>query len=690
MCAERFPRSILCKSNRDVVNRVLIAFLSNEKQDLDSESSKGRISSQKESYLRKWFTKTVRHVKSLQEMESRAVGAAVHSLQHDVILDMGLNFTNPSVSSIALQASSSLQAFKTMDLTLNFPTAFIERLRSQFRECFQRGTSKGRAFSISAPYSIAERYTRAMLLFPDHMAYSECDWDRIISFSPPKDLRAAALLAGAAQHAGDLWPLMQSSRELLQFILDLPPVEVLGIHPWHYQSFVGATKALELTCPFSTEDQGEMVTTMLNSLTLPSKALTLQEDILIRTISACRGRKTSGRCLIEDESSVQKASDVDEVGHSFLHSLIDFNWVQSKSRETLMKFMMHLPDIISFTPLTSENQDRLMLLLLRMNITHNNPEEQVGELEIVWDSGKEIFCPSDSDYPLLVKSIEEMLLQLISGEVAKWTGDLLLRIKVVVTLSDTLKYGAELSNGTITSAILHWIFSLATSTPDLTLPKEEARSAILRDLLYSLFPHPYAGIHTSILLESLNSCLTFVSSYHLIGLPTPMLGFLVKRIRNVRLRDPKEHDFLVILDALFRCFIKESYPHKPAKYIVTGDESLNTLLTLVDIVRDQKSRSVRWQETLAGWRKLVRNRNFMSDEVPRRKESDRHSVSTAKTLAPGDSIDWDPLDTNMNTEVKPSLDLVKLLRRMEAPSTAVYKDLDTDTGSFDGHSLAFD
>ena len=202
---------------------------------------------------------------------------------------MGLNSTNPSISTIALQSMSSLHAFRKSSLPRPFTDSLIHKLQDHFCGCFQDDPSETSGYRLISTepkfLSITDRFSRAVLFFPDQMHYIWGDWERIASFHPPQDFRAAFLLACTLKHKQFLRSREIILKSVIQSVLTLPPIEISKVLPSHRNMYIEAAKTKALD--FTSSKWREMAAVLIGRLS-PRKELTFQEELLIRYLYTCQ------------------------------------------------------------------------------------------------------------------------------------------------------------------------------------------------------------------------------------------------------------------------------------------------------------------------------------------------------------------------------------------------------------------
>lgn len=133
---------------------------------------------------------------SMKTLEGYLVEKYDVELHKDVITEMALISTNPSVSEVAFQSMSALTCLFGNDVQTVFRKGaddLIESLNERYERCFRRDLSYNYHFSVG--FRVAERYTRALLTFPDHM--SKTDHRELEAFSHHINLQTISVLARA-------------------------------------------------------------------------------------------------------------------------------------------------------------------------------------------------------------------------------------------------------------------------------------------------------------------------------------------------------------------------------------------------------------------------------------------------------------------------------------------------------------
>lgn len=256
--------------------------------------------------LKTWVATLLSRGSSLTQSESQIVSIQEFELQQDVITEMGLNSTNPSVSSIALQSMAAFHTFPK-DYTLRFSPVLIHKLLEQFRGCFQRDGSPWE-FRMIAPMPLSERFARAALLFPDIESFS--DIFRISLFSPPQDLRSAAILVCAreADRFGIFKENFASSGT--EYLLATTPILVSETMPWHLHLFRETADDGPLYPPSDSHSRREAIATLLKMLTSGGERLNLQEDVLIRNLYRGNAFSVPGRVGLHSSDSSKVENDL--------------------------------------------------------------------------------------------------------------------------------------------------------------------------------------------------------------------------------------------------------------------------------------------------------------------------------------------------------------------------------------------
>lgn len=179
---------------------------------------------------------------SLKRAEDYFVEKQNFSLQVNVLTDMGVNSTNPSVSAIAFQSMSALH----MSSSQEAPSQYQDILKVV----------------------------------------------KLRDISQPKNIHSAALLACVLANEREVdsksrTATLDSLKAIVQCIIFVPDIKLSKVPAWHYDQFIGALECTSLEGMYTPEEQRQLVTTLIEKLP-KSGDPTLQEDIIIRCLLLCR------------------------------------------------------------------------------------------------------------------------------------------------------------------------------------------------------------------------------------------------------------------------------------------------------------------------------------------------------------------------------------------------------------------
>lgn len=209
-------------------------------------------------------------------------------LQRDVIMEMVLNSTNPSVSKIALRSMSAFHAFPVDEVRDVFHRSpdfdnFVELLLKGYRDSFVPAVDRTWYMYDVLDAELTEQLSRAMLLFPENMVGFH-DWIRIRAFERlfKQNLKYAGVLAYAITR----WQWRFSLKAFIELIDTSEATELSILHVWlrtqfntlaspapqHQDGYVGQTK--------------ELTKLLLGRLTSIRNELTVQEQVMIGLLFA--------------------------------------------------------------------------------------------------------------------------------------------------------------------------------------------------------------------------------------------------------------------------------------------------------------------------------------------------------------------------------------------------------------------
>lgn len=214
---------------------------------------------------------------SLKVAEANKVGEELNHLQLDIVHEMIMNSTNPTVLRVALQSLSGIHASPGA----NEPEGtFFYDLLTDAVDVHFRPEAFGK-FALRTPKTPSlERYARAMLSNPNF--YTRHDYMlQVATFcTPPTDLKEAVLLASIS-------PFISKAKEgmtrVVQFLIAHPPFELSRIHPWQVHQL---RRAL-IQCPVVPVGQDgldvstESLALMILKIVSPDGPISLQVDLLL-------------------------------------------------------------------------------------------------------------------------------------------------------------------------------------------------------------------------------------------------------------------------------------------------------------------------------------------------------------------------------------------------------------------------
>lgn len=223
---------------------------------------------------------------SMSALEAHVVNACQADLLMDVIKEMALKSTNPSVSSIAFQSMSALDCVLGNDIHDlsrggNF-NPLIDALRDRYSECLQREPGGGSHITVSP--QVAERYSRALLAFPSHMT----DYDDLMHRSAleeyPLNLQNAALAVLTITSRNSLWQ-KHGVQRFINCVMESDCIDSTQLHSWHYAKFTAVfeyvgTGRIEKALPHHFTDEW-MMGTLIKKLGFFKNEMNLQTELLI-------------------------------------------------------------------------------------------------------------------------------------------------------------------------------------------------------------------------------------------------------------------------------------------------------------------------------------------------------------------------------------------------------------------------
>lgn len=155
-------------------------------------------------------------------------------LQQDVVAELALTSTNPSVPPIAAQALAGFHAFERDDR--HIPEDLMQMLRSHFDGYFR---DLGFRYELISPYSpTLERYARAMTSLPT-CSYEQWSWiwNRIMAVRI-QDLDIAFLIISSAQMESSDYHVSSCWASLLDYFLYQDPIATSSVHLWQYKQLM--------------------------------------------------------------------------------------------------------------------------------------------------------------------------------------------------------------------------------------------------------------------------------------------------------------------------------------------------------------------------------------------------------------------------------------------------------------------
>lgn len=241
---------------------------------------------------------------SMRTLERYAVMKHEAELQKDVLFDMVMKSTNPSVSNIALQSMSALH-LRSSDESEAYlykePDALRKKLMGKFESSFKLDSSSKKYQLVDAP--LAERYTRTVLFFWNrNMDTNFGVMHRIEAFCLSNDLQAIAIRACHFMKIGDLdvyrerdiYDVELSKKLANDIIMDISKcerIEITQVDKWSHTQFRALLAQMARADSFICDRKEllELLTDKLSPSPYFLDELSLQEEILIGTLSMLYG-----------------------------------------------------------------------------------------------------------------------------------------------------------------------------------------------------------------------------------------------------------------------------------------------------------------------------------------------------------------------------------------------------------------